>query len=234
MLHPCCSRVSLGRRRAAAVAFLALTLVLSVSAPALAASQASIAGTVTDTHGSPLWGVAVTVRGGIGGSAFTDAAGHYVVEGLAPGTYQVDFSLYRYIWQFWQGITWPKQGDDIVLAEGEQRTGVDARLVLGAEVRGRVSDSVGRSFDPTKVSVGVYHPGNYRVDYGGLVKADGTYSVVGLPAGTYYVRFDVAGYMTQWFDAERTHAQAARLHLEAGELVTGVDAVMLPLSAPGS
>jgi hypothetical protein len=86
---------------------------------------------------------------------------------------------------------------------------------------------------PVWASIAAYHPGNYRVVYFCMAEADGTYSLAGLPAGTYYVSFEAQGFTPEWFDGMTTRAKATRLHLTEGDVVTGLDATLAPLTAGG-
>ena len=76
---------------------LVLLLAAAVAlAPAAASGQdISISGTVIDSTGLVLPGVAVEARdaAGVGDVTFTDGTGQYSFSGLEPGTYEVTFSL---------------------------------------------------------------------------------------------------------------------------------------------
>jgi hypothetical protein len=63
---------------------------------------ATIAGTVTDTHGKPVQGLRVTVldkNGTVMGSAVSGANGKYTIEGLADDTYRfaIDTKMTNYL-----------------------------------------------------------------------------------------------------------------------------------------
>ena len=76
--------------------FLAALLAAAAFAPGAANGQdASITGLVTDSTGLVLPGVTVEARdaAGDGAVAVTDGAGQYTFVGLAPGSYEVTFSL---------------------------------------------------------------------------------------------------------------------------------------------
>ena len=75
---------------------LVAALVIATLAPRAANGQeASISGLVTDTTGAVLPGVTVEARdsAGGGGLTVTDGTGQYTFVGLAPGTYEVTFTL---------------------------------------------------------------------------------------------------------------------------------------------
>ena len=78
-------------------ASIALALAAALHAPAAASGQdsGSIGGTVTDSTGLILPGVTVEARdaAGVGQVTFTGGTGEYSFSGLAPGTYEVTFTL---------------------------------------------------------------------------------------------------------------------------------------------
>jgi carboxypeptidase family protein len=78
------------------VAGVLVSLLLSASASAQAVSTASIGGTVRDTSGGVLPGVAVTATQtatGVTRSVVTDENGAYLLTALAVGPYRLEFSL---------------------------------------------------------------------------------------------------------------------------------------------
>lgn len=121
-------------------------------------------------------------------SATTDAGGGYTIYNLPDGTYSVYFNGYAlgYLSQELNNID--------VLAPAET-TGTDASMVKGGSISGTVTDS-GTSAVLQGISVEVYQ-GAILID-STSTGADGTYTVVALPAGTYDVFFDgtLKGYNT--------------------------------------
>ena len=106
-------------------AVLALVLVFAVGvfAPGVASSQdATIAGTVTDATGGSLPGVAVEARDAAGTAQITvtDGTGQFTFSGLAPGTYDVMFTL--------SGFTVPPQ---VVEASAGATAVLDVEMAVG-------------------------------------------------------------------------------------------------------
>src|SRR3954471_8607902 len=72
---------------------LAISLVIAVSTPAVAADTGSVLGTVFDERGEPLDGATVTIRGeGLpaGRAAHTGANGSFRFDRLLPGDYTIE------------------------------------------------------------------------------------------------------------------------------------------------
>ena len=79
--------------RSAIAAIAAITIAL-IALPS--AQAAAIAGRITDTSGSILPGVTVTIvpeRGGVARDTTSDAFGQYRFEAVPDGTYRIDFAL---------------------------------------------------------------------------------------------------------------------------------------------
>ena len=104
-------------------------LLLALAAPGAAAAQdTALSGTVTDTTGLVLPGVAVEARSAAGDpvrTAVTDGGGAYTIVGLPPGAYEVSFSL--------PGFS-PVVRDDVEL-RAEATVSLDVQLAVQIEER---------------------------------------------------------------------------------------------------
>lgn len=175
-----------------AVADIVLTAGSSVSYTLTVPANGSVAGTVTGSDGLPVEGVTVNIRRAdlSGGTAQSGADGSYLVEGLAPGSYTVRFDPPAgsgLATQYFDNARSAAQATAIVLAAGQARTGVDARLADdgGGTVRGTVTDDRGHPLAGRAVRVLAYGGG---VVASGTSGADGSYSIGGLATGYYQVR----------------------------------------------
>ena len=109
-----------------------------------------IRGTIANPAGDPIDGLALAWAqedGGwtIQGAAPTDVDGHYDIAGLPPGTYRVqlaDFGVQGEegaagiapVSEWWNDKDTLETADDVVLAEGGSRAGIDGTLVPGDQV----------------------------------------------------------------------------------------------------
>ena len=112
------------RQRQASIP-LALVLGAALLAPGVATAQDStISGTVRDATGLVLPGVTVEARdaAGAGQVTFTDGVGEFTFSGLAPGTYEVTFTL--------PGFNAPAQ---VVEVGAEATATLDIEMAIGLE-----------------------------------------------------------------------------------------------------
>lgn len=212
-------------------------LVLFGLAPANAAdlSDASISGKVTAPAGVNLTDVGISVRTAEDYS-YSDWGqvaedGSYTFSGLPAGSYKIQFegSAAGAISQWYPGSATFASATPVTLAAGQSLTGVDAALVKGASINGRVTVPAG--IDPSSVSVYVssaaYGPDWYS-GYG-QVGQDGSYAVRGLPAGNYKIQFSGgnSGVITQWHSGASSSETATPVTLTAGQDLNGIDAALV-------
>ncbi|MEA2355513.1 MAG: hypothetical protein QOD61_1642, partial [Solirubrobacteraceae bacterium] len=154
----------------------------------------NIAGTVSDTSGSPLAGVEADLYGQNGNfiaSTTTDAAGTYSFLDLAPGSYKVGFvsgaSGPNLAPQFFNGKSTLAAADPVPVNPGATTSGIDARLGPGGSISGRVTDPTSGSGLPG-ITVLLYDAAGDFVA-GTTTNSDAFYSFSSLPGGTYFVGF---------------------------------------------
>ena len=152
-------------------------------------STGEIAGTVTGQAGSPIVHACVRTAGANGQVlVYTDTAGHYEIDNLAPSV--ADDDVYSLSIDATCGnapIDQDYEIDSISsgLVYANQVTLVDAQLTLGGAITGRVLDSNGSSLANVCIEA------NSSTAVGSAVSAsDGTFVVPGLQAGSYTVLFE--------------------------------------------
>lgn len=190
---------------------------------------ATISGTVTDTAGTPLQNICVSAQGGVAyGSAQTDASGAYTVVGLPAGSYRVTFSAcvadMNYVSEWWDDKPSPSGADPVTLTDGASASGIDAALVPGATISGRVTSAAGAPLPGACVTATVG-----ASSYGKAAGANGEYTLTRLPAGTYSVEFSgcsAGDYVTEWWDDKPSGPLADTFALGVGGTRAGVDAAL--------
>lgn len=218
----------------AAVLTLEADAVLADISPVLARGG-SISGLVTDVGGAGIAGVEVVVFAGntwtLAGSARTDETGSYVVSGVAPGEYRIEFQTSwaneSVLPEWWDDASSFDAATPVVVTAGGTVAGVDAQLGVGNRISGTVTDESGAPLAGVQVEAsaaiidGTWH--------GAWTDEAGAYTLAGLPDGDYTVRFtpsagapvNVAG---EWWDDATSQAAATTLALAGGMERSGVDA----------
>jgi hypothetical protein len=190
---------------------------------------ASIAGTVTSrVDGSAVAGASVSLRSttsGRGGFATTDAAGAYVIVGLAAGSYSLSVTADR-------GFVPFEAGEPVVVGAGAAVTGVDAVLERGATISGVVTSSDGSPVTGSPVSI---HRADRSIVNLTGVAADGTYTIDALPAGEYRLAFDAfrdtpGEFIEEWYSDAADFDSATVITIGAGETLAGFDAEIAPFA----
>jgi hypothetical protein len=122
-------------------------------------------------------------------SAWTDGNGNYTADCLKPGSYEVYFYTTQtgnYVPQWYNGHIWSWEGDHVPVTAGKTTSGVNAQLVLGGSISGRVTDELGNPMG--SVQIEVYKDGQHYWDYSNS-KSNGDYLIERLPVGNFTVHF---------------------------------------------
>ncbi|WP_161958267.1 carboxypeptidase-like regulatory domain-containing protein, partial [Arthrobacter sp. H-02-3] len=145
--------------------------------------------------------------------------GTYKIIGLAAGSYKLKFFGYNTgaLEQWYKNATSYGTATAVTVTTGQDLAGIDATLVKGATISGKITVPAG--IDLTTVAVEAYRTDSSAFATGlAYAAADGTYKIIGLPAGSYKVKF--AGYDTglidQWYGGGTTFESATALTLTTG------------------
>lgn len=144
---------------------------------------AAIAGTIlSEADGTPVVGAAVALsphqhRGDLG-RAVSNGLGQFLVEGLAPGSYDVVADALGYTRSIRRGIT----------VEAGQRFSLELKLSHKGTVEGRVADADGRGIAGAVVSAEAPWGGPPPEDHQAMCDADGRYRVTDLDSGKAYLK----------------------------------------------
>lgn len=216
-----------GLRRAtrSCMVLLLVGLVTALSPPAVAAGAGSISGTVT-TAGTSLAGADVTAwhaaTGEWGGAATTDVHGTYRIPDLAAGSYRLEFRSDDHVVEYYDDQAHYWGATDIVVGAGPVE-GKDADLAPGARVTGTVTDGSGPVAGAQVAALQhVEEQDSSWWDSVGWATTgdDGTYSLGGLPSGTYVLEFRGDGHARQYWQGKDNLGVADTFELTAGEQST--------------
>jgi hypothetical protein len=192
------------------------------------AAGASISGTVdgADNSGVGLSGIQVTAQSNEGsfGSASTDPTGNYTITGLAPGTYEVQFSgSGNYLTQWWNDQPTQETAAKLTLASGDSVSDVNATLAIGATITGTVTDASGNPLG--NVNVGAQTTDGSGNGFAST-DSDGNYSIEGLIPGDYQVNFQPTegNFVGQYWNDQPSVATANSVNVTAGATVDGINA----------
>jgi hypothetical protein len=163
--------------------------------------------------------------------AYTDAQGNYAIEGLPAGTYYVVATTTQgYVDELFDNVPcpqgWCSGGDGIMLAAGETAPGVDFDLAVGGSIAGSIEGP--GSIHLQDIEVVVVNTSGAEIR--GVSDTLGSYTVSGLPAGTYYVRTSNSqGYGDELYDnlpcpdGNCTMTDGTPVSVSTGATVTGID-----------
>jgi hypothetical protein len=200
----------------------------------------SIAGRVVGANSlNPVAGFQVcafsnSMSGEVGRCWSTDDSGNYVINGLPPAKYQVEFvgeGDFNYLTQYYDGVTGSGVATLVtVAAANEVVPAIDAALQPGAEISGTVTE-VGTHQPLAKIAVSLLEPGTERVVRYVETDAAGHYAFRGRPAGSYVVAFShtLFGswngdcYSAQYYKGASSFGTATPLTVAPPQVVTGID-----------
>jgi protocatechuate 3,4-dioxygenase beta subunit len=207
------------------------------------ASNAGLAGLVTDSKGRPLKGAGISLympedypwRSSPVYSAVTDSAGEYRLDRLMAGKYIASCSF----WNGWESAMrfWPDaetmdQAEQIPLAEGEVKTGIDFRLPVSfsmARVSGHVTNSDGHPLAGAYIEFslgGTDGRGAAERLWIAYSDSSGYYESGYLPEGTYFFHcqyWDAEFRGDQWYDGAEDQSSATPVVLQTDEIRDDID-----------
>jgi carboxypeptidase family protein len=233
------------------VAALLLAFAFCLTSRAIAAAgSGAIAGEVTSASTrAPLAGIEVcaSLKGGgeppVGpeneeedsACATSGASGEYTISGLANGEYIVSFgpsflvsaeSTTNYITQFYNDKSSASEADAVSVTGGGTTSGIDAALVEGGRITGRVTDAAtGGALEKGIVCAFGANPEEGNCAF---TNSSGEYSIAGLTGGEYKVGFAAAEFVVQYYDDKLALTEANPVTVTLGNTVSGIGAALAP------
>src|SRR6185437_15044151 len=205
------------------------------------AALGTIAGTVTGGGGVPLPGVCVEYS--LPGQTQFDLSstksgpdGTYSIM-LQPGTYALWFvpgtdcsgePLSPYAPQLYNNAADVTTDTPVVVVGGQTTSGINARLVIGGYINGRVTDSTGAPIPQVQVTVTPLGAEPW-VGKTVMTDANGAYTAYPLAAESYSVKYVYWPTFTtiamQWYSGSTDQAKVTPVCVTAGQVTTGINAV---------
>lgn len=199
----------------------------------------TIDGTVTDSNGNPLADIYVYAWGETSGygQALTNASGQYHLTGLPTDTYFVQFSdqTHAYATEYYTGAVEQLDATTVSVVAGNSSTGIDASLNDAATISGTV---IGPDNLPVKsAQMSLLSTATGASLATAVSAADGTYTLAGLPAGEFKVRFGspTPNLLDAYWNGATVEGDATPLTLIPGQVVPSINAKLLdaPTSISG-
>jgi len=192
--------------------------------------SATISGKVSVSAGVDLSSVVAGVyspEGSYVRSVLLSADGSYKVLGLVAGSYKIAFGGSNALTQWYNNATSFETATAITLTAGQDLTGVNAALVKGATISGKITAPAGVNL--SEVTVNARTASNNLWAGSAPAEPDGTYTIAGLPAGSYKLNFNGygSGALDQWYNNAASFETATPVTLAAGQDLAGVNAALL-------
>ncbi len=206
-----------------------------------------IAGTVTNALGTPVAGEWVTANRDTccgGGGAMSATDGTYTITGLPAGSYRVHaYGPYclggassppcvDYVSQYYNGASDYSAATLVTATSGVTTPNINFALVLGARISGTVTNALGTPIAGAGVSasrMGCCGSGSANT------AADGTYTITGLPAGSYRVQAPgsycpagaisppCVGYASKYYNDTYDYSSATPVATTSGNTTPGIN-----------
>lgn len=157
------------------------------------------------------------------------ADGSYRASQLPAGTYKVRFSSRSgaLAFRWWGGSTEMASAKTLTVRAGEVRENVSIALTAGGMITGKLTLPAGIDLNQGRVLVSAYTPG-HALAAETTMGSDGTYTLSGLPTGSYKVLFS-ASYLPvayEWWNDKADFASATKIAVQGGKATRSINAVL--------
>ncbi len=162
-------------------------------------------------------------------SDWTDANGDYTISQVPAGSVKVFFegSYYDEFTDEWYNDKRNfASADPVTVTSGSETSGINAVLVEGGTISGRVTESGGSGLDD--ILVRVYDNDAHSQGYA-WTDSDGYYTYSGLYPGSYKVWFDTyynSDYGAEWYDDKGSFDTGDSVAVASGGTTGNIDAVL--------
>jgi hypothetical protein len=160
-------------------------------------------------------------------SGFTASDGTYTLIGIPTGSYKVNFAPYSsiYVGQWYSNQSSFASANTVAVTAPNTTPAISAMLAVGGSIYGTVTNASTAGIANVEVSV---YDNNDDYIASGLTASDGTYTVSGIPTGSYKVNFSPNNsvYVSQWFNNESSFASANTVAVTAPNTTPAISAVL--------
>jgi hypothetical protein len=196
----------------------------------------SISGKVKNGQGAGIPNVQVQVNdlnGTWAAGVRTNQNGDYMANGLAAGSYKVSFSppsTSGYSSEWYNNKPDQASADPVPVTVPNITSGIDAVLDQGGSISGTVKNGQGVGIANVQVQLYDAVATDTSAPKSSIVTTDqsGSYTVTGLPTGSYKLFFSGVGYFSDWFNSKANQGSADPVSVTAPNLTSGIDAVLEP------
>ena len=207
-----------------------LTAGQTFTANAELSTGGGISGTVTKADGGGIGGAYVYVYDQSGNYVkygYTDSAGAYTISGLPAGLYSVRFYYYGYVEEYYNDKPSNITSDIVTVAAGVITTGINARLAKLGVISGKVANAAAQNIQNAYVYA--YSMNNSSYSSSAYTNSSGNYSIAGLAAGTYEVKFTPpsgSNYNPEWYNNKPDREQATPVTVALDNTTANINAVL--------
>jgi hypothetical protein len=210
------------------------------TAPGAISASGRITGTVTGPDGvTPLESITVEAQRYTGSiwvienSTTTSSDGGYVIGALPTASYRVRFFDPDgvYVREYYDDRRDAPSDPSylVTVFDGQTVSDIDASLALAGFISGRVTSIGDGSGVVDIVAIAQqYRDGAWRLDGTGTTAEDGTYTIRGLAAGSYVIRFEdpyeFPRYLEEYYDNVLDFDSATPVTVNANATTPGIDA----------
>lgn len=156
----------------------------------------------------------------------TDRSGRYVVGGLLPGTYRVQFApaSTAFVSEWYRNASSAGSADGVRVASG-QSVRADARLVVAGDVTGTVHGPNAYPIANIEVTAWRSSSGTWLQAAQGRTDAQGNYDIGGLSTGSYRIGFrsPSGAWAPAFYDTSGEIGSADPVAVAAGATTHGID-----------
>jgi hypothetical protein len=190
----------------------------------------SISGVVKDEAGDPIAGAWVSASeydsGAWGSSSQTAEDGSYTVTGLPSGNYRVQAQAPDYIREYYDDVYDWDAATPVPVTVPSNTTDIDFTLELGGTISGVVKNEAGDPIQGALVYASEYDSGAWGSS--GQTAEDGSYTITGLPSGSYRVGAWASDYVTEFYDNVYDSDAATAVSVTAPDATSNINFTLGP------